>query len=279
MRCLLVAVGLIGLLSPAFAADLPDFPTLRGSDTFVPAYPTYPRWDGFYVGGQVSFTSSTSDFSGATQPLIAFSLRELALLAQGQVDQWPVLGSKSTGAAGIGGFLGYNYQIDNAIIGLELNYTHTSLDATAPSSPLGRRLGVNGNTDDVTVDASGSLHVSDFATTRARLGWAVGHFMPYATIGLAFGRADMAVASIVSGTQTGPNPNPPPATQVVPFNFPNSESKMGAYLFGYSAGAGLDIALSQNIFVRGEYEFIDFQRLWQIATTMHNFRAGLGVRF
>ena len=45
MRRLLIALGLIGLFSPAFAADygLPryDPPTLRGSDTFVPAYPTY----------------------------------------------------------------------------------------------------------------------------------------------------------------------------------------------------------------------------------------------
>ena len=50
-------------------------------------------------------------------------------------------------------------------------------------------------------------------------------------------------------------------------------------IVGYAAGGGLEVALTQNIFVRGEYEFIDFQRPWQIATTMHNFRAGLGVRF
>jgi outer membrane immunogenic protein len=283
MRCLLVAFGLIGLLSPASAADYdpPVFspPTLRGSDTFVPAYPSYFRWDGFYAGAQVSYTSSTSDFSGATQPLVAFSLRELALLVQGQVDQWPVLGITSTGAVGFGGFVGYNIQWENAIIGVELNYSHSSLDAVAPSSSLGRRVAANGAIYDVDVNASGSLHISDFATTRVRFGWAIDNFMPYATIGFAFGRADMAVSTTVSGIQTGANPNPPPATQVIPFFFPNGEAKMGTYLYGYSLGGGLEVAVSQNIFARADYEFIDFQRLWQIATTMHNVRLGLGVKF
>src|SRR5450631_3904447 len=107
MRCLLAALGLIGLLSPAFAADY-ELPTLRGSDMFVPASPTYFSWEGFYAGGQLSYSSVQSDFSGATQPLVAFSLRVTTILDQMTPDQWAVLGSRSTGAAGFGGFLGYN---------------------------------------------------------------------------------------------------------------------------------------------------------------------------
>lgn len=97
--------GPVGLLSPAFAADY-ELPTLRGSEMFVPASPTYFSWHGFYAGGQLSYTSANADFSGATQPLIAFSLRELALEAVAAPDQWPVLGTRATGAAGFGGFLG-----------------------------------------------------------------------------------------------------------------------------------------------------------------------------
>ena len=59
MRRLLAALGLIGLISPAFAADY-ELPALRGSQMFVPAYPTYFSWQGFYAGGQVSFTSASS---------------------------------------------------------------------------------------------------------------------------------------------------------------------------------------------------------------------------
>jgi outer membrane immunogenic protein len=285
MRCTLAALGLIGLLSPAFAADY-ELPNLRGSQTFVPAFPTYFNWQGFYAGGQLTYSSASTNFSAAPQPLIAFSLRELALEAIATPDKWQVLGSRDTGAAGFGGFIGYNIQWDNAIIGLEFNYTHSSLNSVAPHSPLERVVGANGLIYDVVLDASGSVHISDFATTRTRLGWAIGNFMPYATLGFAFGRADLAVSSIVFGTQTDPgtqvpNPNPPPATipQVVPFLFTQSQSKNGAYLYGYSGGAGLEFALTNNIFARGEYEYIQWQRFWVITSSMHNFRAGLGVKF
>ena len=114
MRRLLVALGLIGLFSPAFAADygLPryDPPVLRGSQTYVPGYPTYPNWQGFYAGGQVSYISSSTNFSAATQPLVAFSLRNSTVLAQMNPDQWQVLGINEPGAPGCGGFIGYNVQ-------------------------------------------------------------------------------------------------------------------------------------------------------------------------
>jgi opacity protein-like surface antigen len=280
MRRLLVAVGLIGLFSPAFAADygLPryDPPTLRGSDTYLPANPTHFDWQGFYVGGQLTYGSLTSDFSGATEPLVAFALRDTTILAQMTPDQWPVLGVSSTGAAGFGGFLGYNFQWDNAIIGLELNYTHTSLSAVAPISPIGPlEQFVSGEDTDVSLNANGSLHLSDFATTRARFGWAIDNFMPYATIGLAFGRADMAVAASADVTEFDPTTH----LMVGHFSFGQSQSKTDAYLYGFSAGAGLEVALTNCLFARADYEYVNFQRLWQIATTMHNLRLGLGVKF
>jgi outer membrane immunogenic protein len=288
MRCLLAALfaplGLIGLLNPVLAADY-ELPILRGSDMFVPAYPTYFSWEGLYAGGQLSYTSASADFSKATQPPVAFSLRNTTVLEQMAPDQWSVLGTTSTGVAGFGGFLGYNIQWDNAIVGLELNYTHSSLDAGAPSSPLTRRQTVSGLINDVTVDASGSMHISDFATTRARFGCGIGKFMPYAAVGLAVGRADVAVSTNVTVVETDPNftnPTPPPATiqkVVGVFTFPNGQSKNGAYMYGFSGGAGLDFALTQNIFARAEYEYIQWGRFWSIAPSMHNFRAALGVKF
>jgi opacity protein-like surface antigen len=277
MRCLLAALGLIGLLSPAFAADY-ELPTLRGSDMFVPASPTYFSWEGLYAGGQLSYSSLQSDFSGATQPLVAYALRFSTTEAAMTPDQWPVLGSRATGAAGVGGFVGYNFQWDNAIVGFELNYTHASLDAAAPSSPLARAQTVGALTDVVTVDASGRLHVTDFVTTRARFGWATGNFLPYATLGLAFGRADESISVNTTVVELDPKSTPP--NQVVgTFFFPNGQSKNGAYLYGYSAGFGLDFALTQNIFARAEYEYIQWQRLWQIDSGIHNFRAAVGVKF
>jgi outer membrane immunogenic protein len=280
------ALGLIGLLSPAFAADY-DLPILRGSDMFVPATPTYFSWQGLYAGGQLGFTSATADFSRATQPMVAFSLRNSTILAQMTPDQWQVLGKSDNGAGAFGGFVGYNFQWDNAVIGLELNYSHSSLDFASPSSSLAREQTVNGLIDDVNLDASGRMHISDFLTTRARLGWAIDHFLPYGAIGVAVGRADVALATVVSGTETDPNtpnPFPPPATFPIPrvvgvFSYSNSTAKSGAFMYGFSGAAGLDYAFTQNIFGRAEYEYIQWARFFSIAPSMHNLRAGLGVKF
>src|SRR5258708_32228880 len=122
MRRLLGALGTIGLLSPALGADY-ELPTLRGSNMFVPAFPTYFSWQGPYAGGQINYTSASANFIGTTQPMVSFLLRNSTVLAEMTPDQWQVLGTRDTGAAGFGGFLGYNVQWDNAIVGLELNYT------------------------------------------------------------------------------------------------------------------------------------------------------------
>jgi hypothetical protein len=86
-------------------------------------------------------------------------------------------GTSEPGASGFGDFVGYNFQWENVIMGLELNCSHASLNANAPSSPLTRAL-VGGIIESVTVNASGSLHISDFVTTRARFGWAIDNFLP-----------------------------------------------------------------------------------------------------
>ena len=78
---LLILLLILGMASPALAADY-DLPILRGSSqppapvlSVGPA--TFTRWSGFYVGGNVSFGSATSDFSTAPPLLVDFSLRGL----------------------------------------------------------------------------------------------------------------------------------------------------------------------------------------------------------
>ena len=40
-------------------------PTLRGSSPFIPAAPTYTRWAGFYVGGQIGYEQRRDEFRAA----------------------------------------------------------------------------------------------------------------------------------------------------------------------------------------------------------------------
>jgi outer membrane immunogenic protein len=281
MRWLLPALGLIGLSSTALAADY-DLPTLRGSDMFVPASPTYFSWDGFYVGGQLAYGNANADFTNSTQSLLSFAMRDLVFEQEAQPSTIQLLGPSDVGGTGIGGFVGYNAQFDNAILGLEFNYTHTGFDAVAPDSPIGRLTGVlsNGSQYNFYLTANGSMHTTDVGVLRARAGYVVGNFMPYITVGAAAGRADLALSVSCSCQQVTPNPNNPNLPpSVIDFSFTQGQSKNAAYLFGYTGGFGVDFALTQNIFARAEYEYIAWSPVWAISSHVQFGRVGLGAKF
>jgi len=284
MRCLALALGLIGLAGEALAADLPNFPPImREPLAYVPAFPTYFPWQGFYAGGQLSDGVVNANFTSTTQPLIAQALRNSVFEEEFHPSQITVLGPTDAGSAGFGGFVGYNAQFENTIIGVELNYTRTNFNAISPDNPIGRITPVlsSGKADDFVLFGSGSMHITDIGVLRARAGYVVDTFVPYITFGLAAGRADLAVSVSCNPCQEGvPNNSPPPVlTNPVDISFTQSEGKNQAYLFGWAAGGGLDVALTRNLFGRAEYEYIQFSPVFQITSHIHMGRVGLGLKF
>src|SRR5262249_23329146 len=119
---------------PTSAADyeLPDLPTLRASSPFVPAPPTFTRWSGFYAGGQVGYRGAHVAVSRSPQQLLQSVLRELALESEQHVSLWKVLGPVDKSGASFGGFVGYNSQWDDIILGVDLTYSKTSFKAVSP---------------------------------------------------------------------------------------------------------------------------------------------------
>ncbi|HEY6257809.1 MAG TPA: outer membrane beta-barrel protein [Xanthobacteraceae bacterium] len=276
MRRLLAVLGLIALVSPASAADY-DLPTLRGTETFVPAFPTYSHWDGFYFGGQLSYGNAQANFTSSTQPLFAIPLRELALESEVGVSGFQLLGPVETGAGGVGGFVGYNAQFDQAIIGLEFSYIHSNFDMVAPNFPIGRQTGrlSNGFAYRFVLDGSGSLRLTDIGELRVRAGYAMGAFMPYVMFGLASGRADLALQVSCSCQELTPPTNFVDAD----FSFASGQAKSSAYLWGYSGGTGLEWALTQSIFARADYEYIQWSPITRITSHLNIAHLGFGVRF
>jgi outer membrane immunogenic protein len=275
------ALGLIGLLSPALAADY-DPPVLRGSDMFVPAYPHYYRWDGAYAGGHLSYGTGNVNFAGATQPLFALPLRNLVFEQQFQASTITVLGAADTASLGIGGFVGYNAQFDDAVVGLEFNYTHSNFDATAPSNPIARLTGVlsNGKAYAFAFDANGSARITDFGLFQVRAGYSAGRFMPFATLGVAVGRADEAVSVSCSCQELTPNPPPAPGfSSSVDFSFTQSQGRSSAVLWGYTGGAGFEWALTPTIFSRVDYEYIQWQPFSRVSAHLNIGHLGFGARF
>jgi outer membrane immunogenic protein len=265
---------MLAMASPALAADY-DLPILRGSSqppavSVGPA--TFTRWSGFYFGGDIGVSSARSDFQHATQPLVQNSLQFTTVESSDHPSNFKVLDAGSAVAASGGAFLGYNTQWQDLILGVEATYTHANLNTTAPSVPGGVGRFFPDVATGVNVSASGGLDLTDYGTARGRAGYVIGNFLPYGFIGMAVGRASYNVNTGVVVQQTSNN-------TVETFFFPNSAGQSNALLWGYTVGAGLDWAITPNIFARGEFEFVQFAPISNIAVSVATGRVGAGFKF
>jgi outer membrane immunogenic protein len=264
MRWLLCGLAFVAGAQQASAADLGEM-FLRGSNA-VTAAPRSASWEGFYVGGHVGATYAGADFSGATQGLIETSLRNSLYLDAG-VQYWHVLGKYDTSGSSWGGFVGYNFQWDEAVVGIEANYNRTNLGLASGGS-MGRQPG--GTPEAVFVDATASMRITDYGTLRARGGWNAGSFMPYGFVGIALGRADVNRTNTTTLIGGGGN---------IVLSDTVSDNKLGDIAYGYTAGFGIDLCVLQNFFVRGEYEYVRFGSFNQINAHIHTARVGAGFKF
>ena len=275
MRCVVVAMLGLGLAQPALAADIG---ILRGSTGYDA--PRYQNWEGVYFGGQGGVGRGGADFGSDSNALVSNIVRYSWL--QGEVDQWSTAGHADTGsAAQYGGFIGYNAQWGDVVVGLEANYNHTNVSAASGGS-LGRYLLSPDKNWQVPVDVTTSamITLTDFATVRARAGYAFDRFLPYLIGGVAIGKASYGTAAQVSYNQAGeiyvgtlPNPGNVPLPS---YSASASDGKNNALIYGWTAGFGMDVALTPNIFLRGEYEYIQFS---QMRLNLNSARAGIGVKF
>ena len=274
MRAIGLALLMIGAASCAEAADMPDLPVLRGS--FVDGLSSSrTNWRGFYIGAQAGTGTADMNFNGATKALAQKLLVNTAMEAAGDVSSWPVGGKASVHGNGIGGFLGYNSQWDDVVLGVELSYLHGKFGGSQSDSMERFFTDANGYTDDVTYQSTSSIKISDMATLRGRAGYAVGSFLPYVFGGAAFGRADIVNTAHIFGTQT--NVNAAPGFQFVPFDLIGTDAKNSHFVYGYTGGLGMDINLIGGLFMRAEWEYVRFTAA--VDTSINTVRAGLGYKF
>src|ERR1043166_2494827 len=281
MRRLFVALALLASVSAA-SADEFEFPgTLRGSNAYVPAAPVFTRWSGYYVGGIVGYGNASMDFSNATRDLYAFMLRELALESEQHVSQWQVLGVGNSNSRSFGGFAGFNSQWDDVVVGIDVHYSATHFAASAPATPISRVVTAGGLPYDVTLNGNANLNVTSWGAARLRGGYIWNNIMPYGTVGVALGFADGSRTATATGEQ---NPPTPPATcagspTCVPFSFSATDTRRNMFMFGYTAGAGVDVLVLPNLFVRGEYEFAGFQTVMGTRTLINTVRGGAALKY
>ena len=279
MRRVLLAAAMFAMSASAQAADMPDY--LRGS---VGGYTPVNIWQGFYIGGQGGYGSSDSHFSGSNTSMLS-SLIANNVIQQMGVAQWNLqLSGVSERSSGYGAFMGYNWQWEDVVVGLEGSYLHGSFGG-ASSATAGPLIGgplSDGMYHAVSVTSSDSIGITDMATFRARAGYAWGIFLPYMFGGLALGNANIS-QSVDVHDQYGPtfanaaascSGSSPP---LVCYNMHADNTLHNHLIYGYTAGLGVDIKLIGGLFMRAEWEYARFVDLIEVNT--NTVRAGLGYKF
>jgi outer membrane immunogenic protein len=199
-----------------------------------------------------------------------------------------------------GGQAGYNFQFGHFVVGVEGDFNRTSTG----TSSLFRSLGDFGTDTNVSTFFDGGTEVTaitDFSSTRttetnwiasarARLGFAQGRFLFYVTGGPAWADAKVTRNDIASTNFFGPSPTPtpppvprpgvsftpPPGPAGAPFLFNQTNSTVGRSTdtrFGWTAGAGIEIAFSEQVSLGMEYRHNEF------GSEGHSFADGGGPIF
>jgi len=274
----LLSLTLIGASSGAFAADF-----LRGMVDPGPGPQISSFWQGFYLGGHAGYGNMTANFSGGVSDLVANILRNTIVEDEFHPSDWVNLPQQATVRPSIGGFVGYNFQFEDAVIGIEGSYNRTDMSVRSGDT-IARNVNTsNGYSNDVTVSGSASVHLTDYGTARVRFGWAYRNLMPYAFAGFAIARATIARSASVSinGVDANPGCVGPPDVCLPPYSFFQSQTDVrnNAFAYGWTAGGGLDWALTSNIFVRGEVEYISIPSFYGSSLSLSTARVGAGLKF
>jgi outer membrane immunogenic protein len=220
-----------------------------------PAAPALPTWTGFYLGVNAGggFGQDRIDFAVAGTPAFAS------------------VNNAFQGVIG-GAQLGYNWQFNSFVAGLETDFQGSNLKSslTAPCAPaICAPLGLS---------AAYSQNVPWFGTVRARVGYAPGPWMIYATGGYAYASVE------TNATATA-------APLAATFNSNEIRS-------GWTAGGGIEVALAPQWSVKAEYLYVDLgsvRNTWNFPgvpgapaipavindshITMNVVRAGVNYRF
>jgi outer membrane immunogenic protein len=195
------------LASPAIAADLPPppAPPPRAPAVYAPIPAPIFTWTGFYFGANGGYGwSKWSDNFGD-------NISGRGALAGGQ--------------------LGFNYQINQFVIGIDADADWSGMTGNIGASATGPFGGV--------ISATATDQNNFVSTFGARAGYAIDHALIYAKGGGAWTRDVLSVSvtnvggAVASGSSTNNR-------------------------LGWMVGGGLEYAVTNNVTVKAEYDYLNF---------------------
>jgi outer membrane immunogenic protein len=288
MTTLGTAALLAGSLAMAQGAIAADYPVLRGSQIEdVPPPPSDMggnfEWSGFYFGGGAGISDSQFKPGTGLQDLARSAFRNTTLGSEYDMGQFVNnLPSKRDSGATFFGFAGYNYAFGDVILGFEADYTRSGHKYSINDFIARQVITSDGTINGWSLTTNQGAEIQDYATARIRMGWAYGRIMPFATFGGAVGRFD--TVSTVDATWRFTRTNPITgviSNNVVASGYPLTvgAAKTNVYGFGVTLGGGIDMALTDNLFLRAEYQLIRFADVEGTTTTINTARVAAGLKF
>jgi len=239
-------------------------------DIFVTKAPPLPysntagyNWTGFYFGGHIGGGFGTSNWStpggSGSAPIYQ------------TINTFDEAGSFLTGVQG-----GYNYLLRNRVlIGGEADFTFPNFPAIPigalnpqGGSPIGLSTGPNINfTSPVSGPANFNEAMLASGTVRARIGYAPGNWLFYATGGFAWTYNQQALTNVATGSSESPF----------------------LWRLGWTVGGGVETPIAPHWTAKLEYLFLDFgNKTYQFSSGVQPFtsdfllqevRAGVNYQF
>ena len=255
-RTLMTGAGLAALLrliGPATAAELPEAMPVK-TEPIATAY----NWTGLYLGGHIGYAWGTSNWTANTLTTATPSI-------SGSLDLFqPFDAFKEEGSFFEGLQIGYNDMLPNRlVIGAEV-------DATFPAFLNLDGISTGGTATFVS-PVFGAQSYSEtalsFGTVRARIGYAPGDWLFYATGGFAWTYDGLMLTQVATGTTD------------TPF----------LWRFGWAVGAGVEVPVAPHWTAKFEYLFTDYgvssvtfpstAQRFDSDFSLQEFRVGLNYQF
>jgi outer membrane immunogenic protein len=281
---------LIAMVCPAFATDYDDS-WLRGSQVMGAAPTPPPRlyriWAGVYGGAQVGEDFHAADFRALPSSPIATAISQDAVLnsISAALPGMPALPQMNSNGPSYGGFIGYNWQIDDVVFGAEVNANRSQFHQNVTNTASRNYIITNGTylyaPTAVNVTSRGIIDMSDYFTLRARLGWAMGNFLPYIVAGAAFTQVDSTRYVDINyfGRCVTTSTSTCPVGLTIGGDYPFSNVGHGKYTLGFNAALGMDYLVTRYVFVRGEVEYLNLGTPNDIRLSTVSARTAIGLKF
>lgn len=162
-RFILASIGVVSMIAAASSANAADIARRQAMPTkAAPAYLAAYNWTGAYVGINAGAGWGRSNFNGV-----------------------PTTGSFNLSGGVVGGTLGYNWQVGQAVLGLETDLDWSNIRGSAPCGAF-------------TCETRNSW----LGTARGRVGYAFDRFLPYVTGGLAYGNLKASTTAFGGASNT-----------------------------------------------------------------------------